>query len=395
MRNSLLLFIAWRNFTDKKLRSSLTVLGVTIGVAAIFFLLSFGQGVQQLVTVQVVGDKSLKTIDVTSPNSKIISLNEDAVTAMKAYPHVLSVGNEYSFPGILSYKNGETDAVVYGLDIVYQSLSSLNLKQGRLLEAADTRSVVVNTSALKAFGIDSPKDAINQTVQITVPLKYTGAEKQLVSDTFTIVGVIDSGSGTELFIPKSIFGDAGVPVYSQAKVVIDTLPNVATARTQIESVGFQTSSLTDTLTEIDNIFKFFNIILVGFGSIGMIVAILGMFNTLTISLLERTQEIGLMIAIGARRKDMRKLFIFESILISTIGAALGITIAYIAGRIVNIYVNLGASARGIEQSFDLFVTTPLTVGAVILGTIVVGLLVVHFPARRAQRINPIDALRRE
>jgi ABC-type antimicrobial peptide transport system permease subunit len=127
----------------------------------------------------------------------------------------------------------------------------------------------------------------------------------------------------------------------------------------------------------------------------MVVAILGMFNTLTIALLERTKEIGLMIALGARRSDMRKLFIFEAILISFIGSVIGVTIAVIAGKLVNLYINIGAAQRGVADSFELFANPPWVIGSIILGTVIIGIVVVYIPARRAERINPIDALRRE
>ena len=85
IRSTMLLYIAWRNFASKKLRSFLTVFGVVVGVAAIYFLFSFGLGIQQLVTNQVIGDKSLKAIDVVSPNSKIIQLNEKKHRHKKDY----------------------------------------------------------------------------------------------------------------------------------------------------------------------------------------------------------------------------------------------------------------------------------------------------------------------
>jgi len=153
--------------------------------------------------------------------------------------------------------------------------------------------------------------------------------------------------------------------------------------------------LADTLTEIDDIFRFFNIVLVGFGSVGMIVAILGMFNTLTISLLERTKEIGLMLALGARRRDVRMLFVFEAGLISLAGALAGIALAVLGGLAVNLAVNLNAQTRGVTAWFELFVFPPWLFFATIFITLLIGLIVVYIPARRAEKINPIEALRRE
>lgn len=395
VKTSVLFHIAWKNFSSKKLRSFLTVFGVVIGVSAIFFLLSFGLGIQQLVTTQVVGDKSLKAIDIATPNSKILKINEDVINDIKTYPHVEKVGVQYSFPGIVGLGGGEVDTVVFGLDQNYLELSNLSLTNGRLLQSDDNRSILVNQAALKAVGIDNFSSAVGQEITVNIPLDEVEAREKSITGSFTIVGVIDSSTGSEIYVQSGLFDVAGVPTYSQAKVVVDDMVNVDAARKQIEANGLQTTSLTDTLTEIDNIFKFFNLILIGFGSIGMLVAILGMFNTLTISLLERTKEIGLMIALGARRKDMRKLFIFEAGLISFVGSVIGLVFAFVVGKVVNIVVNLSAQSRGVTQWLELFATPLWSVVAIIAGTLLVGLIVVYIPAKRAERINPIDALRRE
>ena len=392
---SVLLHITWKNFTNKKLRSFLTVFGVVIGVSAVFFLISFGLGIQSLVTEQVIGDSSLKSIDVSSPNSKIVTLSEDVINKIRTYAHVDSVGTQYSFPGITSFDGGEIDTVVYGIDKNYQDLSSLTIVKGRLLDESDNKDVVINSGALEALGISDASSAIGKQIHINVPLeKYQAKQSKLESD-FTIVGVIDSGSGSEVYIPSGLFDVTGVPAYSNVKVVVDDLTNVDNVRKHIEAIGLETSSLTDTLNEINNIFSFFNLLLVGFGSIGMIVAILGMFNTLTISLLERTKEIGLMIALGGRRADMFKLFTLEALMISFFGSIIGITIAFVIGKILNIFLNLKAQARGVEGWFDLFATPWWLVILTILASLVIGLIVVYLPARRAEKVNPIDALSRE
>jgi putative ABC transport system permease protein len=387
--------LAFRNIASKKLRSFLTVFGVVIGIGSIFFLLSFGIGIQDLVTKQVIGDKSLKALDVTSPNSRILQLNDEAVNKIRTFPHVEKVGLQYSFPGSVAFDGGEVDSVVYGINDEFQSSTSFNVREGRLLNDKDMRAVVLNTSALKAIGIEEPSKAINQQITLVIPLQKVKANQKEIRDKFTIVGIIESGAGSEIFSLSEIFTVAGVPAYQQIKVVSDDTENISDLRKQIESNGFQTASLVDTLEEINKIFKFFNVILVSFGSIGMIVAVLGMFNTLTISLLERTKEIGLMMALGGRRSDMRKLFIFEALLISLAGAVVGILLAMVGGTAVNTYLNAGAKGRGVTQSFSVFAYPAWIVVSVVVFTLVVGLLVVYFPARRAEKINPIDALRRE
>jgi putative ABC transport system permease protein len=387
--------MALRNITSKKLRSFLTVFGVVIGIGSIFFLLSFGIGIQELVTKQVIGDKSLKALEVSSPNSRILQLNDQVINKIRRYPNVDKVGLQYSFPGSIAINGGEVDAVVYGINQDFQSTTSFTLKKGRLLKKEDTRAVVVNLSTLKSIGIKTADKAINKQVKLTIPLNKVQSNKSEISDNFTIVGVIESGAGSEVFTTDSLFTSARVLNYQQVKVIAKDTKNISTIRKQIESNGFQTTSLVDTLDEINKIFKFFNVILVSFGSVGMIVAVLGMFNTLTISLLERTKEIGLMMALGGRRSDMRKLFIFEALLLSFLGAIIGIAFAIAGGTAVNIFLNSGARGRGVTSNFTVFAYPAWAIFGMLGFTLIVGLLVVYFPARRAETINPIDALRRE
>ena len=391
----MIVYIAWRNLVSKKLRTFLTIFGVIIGIGAIFFLLSFGLGIQNLVTKEIVGNSSVKSIDISSTNTKVVKLNQEAVDKIKGLPHVERSGLQFSFPGSMRQSGSEVDTIVYGVDKGFLDLSDLTLAAGRNLKPEDNRSVVLNEAAVKAIGQKSNSGVLNKKITLNIPIKDLNAKKGSIKDDFTVVGVIKSGAGSEIYVPSFMFADAGVRNYSQMKIIADNSKSVSNLRTQIQSSGFETASPSDTIEQINQIFKFFNIILVGFGAIGMIVAVLGMFNTLTISLLERTSEIGLMMALGGRNRDMSKLFVFEAVLLSVAGAAIGISMAVVAGQAVNFFMNNFAHRRGVKDSFVLF-STPLWLIAALIGfMVVVGVLVAFFPAKRAHRINPIDALRRE
>src|SRR5262245_27336022 len=95
--SSVLMYMAWKNLMHKKLRAFLTVFGVVIGIGAIFFLLSFGLGLQKLVTNQVIGNQSIKSIDVTTPNSRILKLDQTNFNKIKNLPHVTRIGAVYSY----------------------------------------------------------------------------------------------------------------------------------------------------------------------------------------------------------------------------------------------------------------------------------------------------------
>jgi putative ABC transport system permease protein len=394
---SILYSIALKNLLHKKLRTGLTVFGIAIGIGAIYFLLSFGIGLQRLVTNEVIGNQSVKTVDVTSPNSKVVTIDDIALERVSNVPNVDDVGKAYFYPGSYKISSSESDAIVYGVDQGYQRLTYLNLIFGTLLnEESAANQAVINKAALESIGLSNkPEEMLNKTVEITVPLSKVGDDLQEIKKEFTVVGVIDSGSGAEVFLNDTVFRQAGVPNFTQLKVGVDDVANVQQVRTQIESIGLETASPVDTLEEINQVFKFLNLILIGFGSIGMIVAVLGMFNTLTISLLERTKEIGLMVALGARSVDMRRLFIFEALLLSFIGSVLGIAGAFTLGRITNFTMNMFAENRGVSGKFELFANPPIIIIGLLGFMLLIGLLVVLLPARRAEKINPIDALRRE
>lgn len=390
----LLIDIAWRNLISKKLRTFLTLFGIIIGIGAIFFLFSFGLGLRDLVTKQVIGDRSIKSIDISTPNSRILNLDDNLVNKVNGLAHVEKVGRSYSYPGSVSYQKSESDSVVYAVDKSYQDLSTILITSGRLLTNEDADVAVVNTSLLSTIGITNKDDALGKKISVRIPLKESADGTKELQKEIEIVGVIESGTGGELFIPAGLIQAVGVKNYSQVKIVADDTSNVPELRKQIESLGYQTDSPIDTLAQINQIFKFFTIILVGFGSIGMIVSILGMFNTLTISLLERTKEIGLMMALGGRNRDIRRLFIFEAILLSIVGAIIGIFGAVVSGQLLNFFMNKSAQTRGVTQSFDLFSTPIWLILLMIAFMVLVGIAVSFLPARRASRINPIDALSR-
>jgi len=391
---SVTLYLAWKNITHKRLRSILTILGVAIGIGAVYFLLSFGFGLRNLVTEQVVGSQSIKAIDVSTVNSKIIQLNQENYKKMQGFNKVAKYGALLSAPGSIKInQSGETSVVVYAVDKGYVELSNHSIVAGAYSKPDDVDTAYINTATTKAAGIKDPKSVIGQKMNLVVPLQ--NASQPYLEKDFTIVGVIESGSGSEVYTSYNIFSGLEVNNYSQIKLVAQDRADVANLRKQVESMGFQTVSAIDTVDQIDKVFQIFNIVLGAFGAIGMVIAILGMFNTLTISLIERTKETGLMMALGSRKRDVSRLFIIEALMLSISGAIIGIISAITAELITNGVLNSYAHSRGVSESFNLFANPWWLQIAMIVFMLIIGLLVAILPAKRAERINPIDALRQE
>lgn len=396
-----LFMMAYKNLAFKKLRTTLTIAGVVIGIGSIVFLVSLGLGLQNLVTKEVVGSKSVQTIDVTSTKPKIIHLDKDSLEKFHQYPEVTDIAKAYSFAGKVSYANSTTDSVIYGVDKGYLDLSSLRLVAGEKIALSGDNDVLVNSSLLKAMGINDSSKVLNKNVKIAITddKNTTNNVNSSISKEFNkemkIVGVLETGSGAEVFAKDTIFEAAGYDNYNQIKVVVKDGSAVSQVRKQIESQGFATASPIDTLDQINQVFSILNIILACFGGIGMVIAVLGMLNTLTISLLERTREIGLMVSLGARKRDVRRLFIIEALVLSFLGASIGIVAAMIFGQTVNLLLLNYAKSRGVEQNISLFYIPIWFIFVILIFTCIIGFIVVAYPARRAGRINPIDALRHE
>lgn len=398
IKPAVLAYIAFRNLWAKKLRTMLTISGVVIGIGAIVFLISLGLGLQNVVANQVVGSSSIKTIDVTTANSKSLHLTNDAATRIRNLENVTSVTHTYASGGGVSLKGARTDAVVYGADQGYLELSSLRLAAGKSLKLESDKDALVNLSLLKAIGLTEAAEAIGKTLTVritSINADAAAADRKPLEAEVTIVGVLETGAGSEIFIRDTVFANAGATQYSQLKVVAKTKETITPIRKQIDGLGFTTVSPIDTLEQINQIFRFFNFILAGFGGIGMTIAVLGMFNTLTISLLERTREIGLMVSLGARRRDIRRLFIIEALCLSFGGGIIGLLGAVGVGQLVNLFLSQLAASRGVKDSISIFSTPLWFVLGILTFVAVIGLLVVYYPARRAARISPIDALRRE
>ena len=386
--------LAFKNLFSKKLRTFLTIMGIFIGVGAVVFLVSLAFGLHSVVDQQVIGSKSVNTIDVTTPNSTTILLNDANVNKISQFANVAVVSPAYILAGEISYKGSQADTVVYGTDNEYISLSALPFVSGKH-SLSGPNDAIVNTALLNLIGQTNANKAINTQLTVTsTVIQANGDQKKIISD-LNIIGVVNTGSGAEVYMGGQPFTNAEEGQYGQIKILANSRSDVPAIRQQIAGLGMTTTSPLDTLSQINTIFTIFTFVVIGFGGIGMVIAVLGMFNTLTISLLERTSEIGLMITMGARKADVKRLLLLEALLLSLIGGFGGIVGAWVLGQIINLFLTHYANGKGVTGSIHAFSVTPLLVLATLVLVVSVGFLVAIYPSNRASRINPIDALKHE
>ena len=163
-------------------------------------------------------------------------------------------------------------------------------------------------------------------------------------------------------------------------------------RDTILEYGLLVSSLSDTVDQANKIFRVVQFILMLFGIIALIVSAIGMFNTMTIALLERTEEIGIMKSIGASDMSISLMFFMESAIMGFLGGIAGVLIGIVGGFVFNGLINFVATRFGGEE-VSLFYSPLWFVLAIIVFSAVVGLFTGLVPARRASKIDPLDALR--
>lgn len=386
--------IAWKNLTTNKMRTILTILGISVGIATIIFLISLGFGLQELSIKRISQISSLTALDVT-PVQGNVSLNDTYLKEFEKIPNVEKVSPLYSFAGQVSKEENKTDLVAYAVNSEYFSLQGIKIKAGSIFN--DSKNpIVISTGVAKALNIGED-GLVGQSLllQGSFP-KESGNDFDVKDATYVIVGIIDDSSSPFAYVPlSSVQGFLNKnTTYNSTKVKVTATENIAEAKSSIESKGFKVTSISDTIGQIYSFFKYIQIVLISFGAVALFVASIGMFNTMTIALLERTRDIGIMKSIGVQNGTVKIMFLTESFLISFLGGMLGIGLGFGLGKLVNYVINILAKSVG-GQPENLFVTPILAVAIITGFSILVGIATGIYPAKRAGKLNPLDALRYE
>lgn len=257
---------------------------------------------------------------------------------------------------------------------------------------------LVNQAMLRVLGL-SVDDAVGREFEVTFVFdsklfnrgEYAAESEQT---TLTIIGVLPEERTPAFYLPFSDLRSTGIEHYSQIKVVVGDPDRVAKVRQAIESMGFRTSSILDTVERINALFTNLRLGLLLFGLIALSVAALGMFNTLTVSLLEKTREVGLMKAIGMKSKEVKRLFLAESVVMGFSGGFFGLVLGYVGGKVVSIILSSISIASGFEPINATHIPLSLAAGVMIFAFLI-GLLTGIYPAYRATKISALNALRYE
>ncbi|MCX6765530.1 MAG: ABC transporter permease [Candidatus Moranbacteria bacterium] len=394
--------LSTRMFKARTSRTLLTILGMSIGIGAILFLVSLGYGLQKTLLNKITTSDALLTLDVTEAKSATVFLNRETLKVMAEMEGVGEVSPAYQLnaQGRLGDLSADFSAVV--VKPSFLKLGGYRVSQGRLLNDESPQEIVVTSTVSRVFGKNAD-EIIGKEIKFSflVPEQDKTGEvsknsqvktKRVESDKAYVVAGVIEGEDSIIYINSKSLDNFSIDHFSQVKVKCRTNQALGLVRDQLISQGFLVSALSDTVEEANKVFRAIQIVLMLFGVVALVVSAIGMFNTMTIALLERTEEIGIMKSIGASNAGISLIFVMESAIMGFLGGVCGVFIGFVSGEVFNGLINFIARRFG-GESVDLFYIPLWFVLLIILFAGFVGFSTGFIPARRASHIDPLEALR--
>ena len=403
MRTIDLARLSTRMFKTNPLRTWLTILGMGVGTGAVVLLVGLGFGLQQIIIEQIVFGETLLSLGVTTAGTHGITITDDSVSVLKKIPHVVNVAPLARFPALISYQGLTGNVFLQGADPSFIRYSGISAANGDVFTdesaATDNDSVIISPAVLKLFGVSDPKAAIGKNVTFRLLLQSPEApdkvDEVLINKPYRIKGITkEEGALNAMILLPELRTHVGVKEYDRAEVRVDTSTSLPLVEKALIDKGYRVTALSKTVEQASKIFQGVQAILGAFGGIALLVSAIGMFNTMTVTLLERTKEIGIMRTIGASPADVKMLFVSESVIVGFLGGISGIVMGVGLGLVLNLALNILATNFG-GKAVTLFAYPPIFLIFIAVFSAVVGYLTGIFPARRASLLNPLDAIRYE
>ncbi|MFN8532267.1 MAG: ABC transporter permease [Dehalococcoidia bacterium] len=410
--------IAFGALAANKLRAALTMLGIIIGVGAVIALMSIGKGVQASVTSQIQGLGSNlvfvrpgavrdgRVVTGAGTQQSLTFEDAEALAQPGVLPYAVGIAPELTQPAqlITPGRNWATRVVATTPD--YELVRNARLAAGEFIGPShvDGRSSVVVLGANVAANLFGDEPAVDQTVKISLGGR-TGTN-------FRVIGVLESKGSTplgnqddqvivpittmyaRLFANRTTRGGQTVNVIN---VQVDDEENLSATVAQIGEVlrerhrvvedDFTVQSQEDMLSTARQVTDVLTLFLGSVAGISLFVGGIGIMNIMLVSVTERTREIGIRKAVGAKRRDILAQFLVEAVVVSVVGGGIGIGLGALAGRLLQ---NLPMGTQRLQA-----LVTPDAVLLAFGVSVAIGLFFGIYPATRAAALNPIEALRYE
>lgn len=454
--NSLdLIRMGLKNLFRRKVRTFLTILGVIIGTASIVVMVSLGFGMNESFKNEIEKMGSLSVINVSQSygggmgggygSSQSKTLDDKAIDSMSKLKGVTAVTPILDTS--MKIVSGRYGAYAQVVGIIPETMDDFefNISEGRSLIEGDGLNLVMGYSVpfqfydLKARNFyypgpnEKPKvDVMNDKLVMTFDMSYgdkkpansggevPGGQKTKPPKVYKVkvVGMIREGSmDKDYCVYMNIYelkkliqennksqGSQGKQMpgmsqqngYQRAMVKVKDMEDVQRVQSQIKEMGFEAYSLTDWLESMKKTSATLQMVLGGIGGISLLVAALGITNTMIMSIYERTREIGVMKVIGAALSDIRRIFLFESGMIGFVGGVIGLGFSKLMSILLNTFAGGLLNFMGPMGDGSTISIIPmwLALFSLVFATLV-GLISGFYPARRAMKLSAIEAIRTE
>jgi len=392
------IIFAFRNIRERKVRSILTILGIAIGIAALVALVSITQGLNEEVTSQLSGSMDVIVVSPAMAGVTSDNFTKKDLIDIKSINGVESVAEQVMWYTSVEYAGDTKLMMVNGIDPVeYEKIFPMTLSSGRMLRETDRNACIIGPNVPDVLG---KTIRLNSTVKIN-GVNYTvvgirGDQEEATSNIFSPALpssiLISNKEAKTLFgenIPSQIFVKVEDP--NKAGIVSKEIKTMIDRNHRSENFT-SVMSISDVQQIYNTIMGTLELFLGAIMSISLIVAAIGITNTMFMSIMERTHEVGVMKAVGAKNSDILKLFITETAVLSGIGGLVGSGLGIAAAKVVSVVLPMiGGEAVGEVP----MVIDPLIILAGIIVAIIVGILAGLYPARRASKMSPAEAVRYE
>ncbi len=422
------LAMALGNLGRRKGRTALTAAGVVVGVASLVLMISLGLGLQRQVLRLFQTDDAFRTLSVTrikadsarqkparfnlfALGGQLAPITEGDLDQMRAIPGVALALPDLNMLLRVSVEVAEGPRTVDFFPVAgvapqeeerYRNI----LVAGSLWGSASERACLLPTVFLEFRLGAKPQEVVGRKVTFGAMAEEGETREEMA---YTVAGVFDSERigirGRQVFLPlerarelrrEAKGGFSLFPykegTYASAEVRLADPRAANEVRARLKNSGYQVLAASDIIESINLIFLVVEGFMAAIGAIGLLVSLFGIANTMAMAVLERTREIGIMKALGARNRDVGRLFLVEAAAIGALGGLVGLAGGFLAGKL------LDAAARGmfdIPEWVSLFHVTPWLAAGSVAFSMFVSVLAGMVPARRAARLDPVESLRYE